>query len=72
MVIEMDIIKQEKINKDFGIVLQHFDSGGYEVCINAKNKSDEWHETDGIYPNKKSALKVYSIMKKEYKNKRIE
>jgi hypothetical protein len=68
-----EIIKSEKINNTFGIVLQYYPDGnredkGYEIMI-SKIGYEGWFDSDGVYSRKVDAMKVYNAMKKEYKNK---
>ena len=59
----MEIIKSERINNAYGIVLMYYGREmGYEIAISSIYTPDAWHETDGLYSTKRSALKQYNIM----------
>ena len=68
----MEIIKTKRINS-FDFTLVYFeDIKGYEIQISEK-PYENFTDIDGIYTNKKVALKVYNqILKNWTKNKILE
>jgi len=66
----MEIIKQEKLNAEYSILLGYYGrTQGYEIYVSRKGLDFDWADTDGFYGRKTDALKVYNLIKKEYSQK---
>lgn len=63
------LIKKEELENNWEITLQKFEYG-YEVCVNIIG-SNNWHDTEGIFTNKKEAIKCYNYFKNKYKIKEM-
>ena len=58
----LDIIKTVRICDNGDLTLVKFDSGGYEIQY---SEGDTIVDTEGLYTNKKDALKVFDIWEKD-------